>query len=166
MTHKTPKILLATLALAASWAALAGGDDRDSRCDEQPFIGVFRPQSTVVSQDPQRCPATHPLLFTISGKAQTTAGPLDFVQSHCEDYAHTSFRRGVSKMTAVDGDVLFGTYKGQIVLSPDGSYVVVDGSYANIGGTGKFARAHGKGTSAGTIDFSTGEIILAVTGGL
>jgi len=163
MTHKTSKTLLATLALAASWATLAGGDDR---CDDQAFIGVFRPQTTVVSADPQRCPATHPLLFTISGKAQTTVGPLDFVQSHCEDYAHTGFRRGVSKMTAVDGDVLNGTYRGQIVLSPDGTYVVIDGTYANTGGTGKFSRAHGKGLSAGTISFVSGEIILAVTGTL
>jgi hypothetical protein len=138
------------------------GDSRSS--DQQEFIGVFRPTSTVVTADPRRCPSTHPLLFTITGKAQTTAGPLDFVQSHCEDYAHTTFRRGVSKMTAVDGDVLNGTYKGQIVLSPDGSYVVIDGNYANTGGTGKFTRAYGRGVSAGTIDFTTGEIILAVTG--
>ena len=124
MSHKTSKTLLATLAAAASWAAMAGGEY--GRNDDQEFVGVFKPQTTVVAPDPQRCPATHPLLFTISGTAKTTVGPLDFVQSHCEDYAHTSFRRGVSKMTAVDGDVLYGTYRGQILLSPDGSYVVID----------------------------------------
>ena len=62
------------------------------------------------------------------------------------------------------GVELNGTYRGQIVLSPDGSFVVIDGTFNNTGGTGKFAGARGRGVSAGTIDFATGEIILAVTG--
>lgn len=168
MTRMNSKALLATLAGAASWAALAAGDyDRAGRNNDQDFVGLFRPQSTVVATDPHRCPdRTHPLLFTITGKAQTTAGPADFIQSHCEDAAHTSFRRGFQKITAADGDVLYGVYKGQILLSPDGTYVVIDGTYANTGGTGKFADARGRGVSAGTIDFATGEIIIAVTGSL
>jgi len=160
------KALLATLAGVASFAALAAGDSGRGHRNEGGFIAVFRPQSLDWSSDAQRCPAPNPLVLTMTGRAQTTVGLADVVQIHCEDSGHTVIRGGVSKMTMADGQVLQGTYEGRIMRSADGTFVVIDGTYVNTGGTGKFARAHGKGVSAGSLDFATGDVIIAVTGSL
>jgi len=161
------KSLVATLAGILSCAALAAADSGRGSRNNHEFIAVFKPQSTVVVKDnPERCPEPHPLFFTMSGKAQSTIGEVEFVQTHCEDAAHTVFVRGDSKFTTTDGDVLQGTYEGRILHSADGKFVIVDGTWKNTGGTGKFTRARGKGVSAGSLDFATGEIIITFTGSL
>ena len=166
MIRKNSKAFLAFMAFAACWAAVAAGDSRRDRRNGAEFIAVFRPKTMEWASDPRRCPEPNPLFLTMTGKAQTTLGLVEVVQSHCEDAAHTVIHGGVSKMTAADGEVLQGTYEGKIMRSADGTFVIITGTYANTGGTGKFARAHGKGVSAGSLDFATGDIIIAVTGTL
>lgn len=166
MVRHISKALLATLAGAASFATLAAGDSGRGHRNDAEFIAVFRPQSMDWAKDPQRCPDPNPLVLTMTGKAQTTVGLADVVQTHCEDAGHTLIRGGVSKMTLANGDVLQGTYEGRITRSADNTFVIIDGTWANTGGTGKFGHAHGKGVSAGSLDFATGEVIIAARGSL
>jgi hypothetical protein len=136
----------------------------------QVFAGVFYPAfSASPTVDPQRCPASHPILFQFQGDSYTTLGYSAIAQSHCEDEAHTSFVRGQQTITMPNGDLLYGTYEGRILPTPttatDGA-LVVNGRYRNVGGTGAFAKANGKGVSVGTVNLFTGAVVIAVTGSL
>ena len=160
-------LLPAALLLLAPLAANAGGDSTD---DGVPFVGVFHPIVTGFSVDPIRCPdASHPLALTFTGEADTTLGHVTFTQSHCEDFTHTSFRRGLQVITIADGSQLSGTYHGQLLPTPttaiDGK-LIIDGVYRNTGGTGTLSKAHGMGISAGVVDTTTGAAEVAVSGTL
>lgn len=165
MKASVNRTLPAILLMGAAAMAFAGTEDGSSRFGAD-LLGVFRPETMNFSIDPQRCPdASHPLLAQITGTAHTNLGTAPFVQSHCEDFAHTSFRRGQMTLTTSSGDQLFGTYKGQLVASGDG-IILVDGHYEDVGGTGTLANSHGNGVSVGTINTLTGEIIIALKGTL
>ena len=153
--------------LAASFTTLA--DDVLGDGKPQVFAGVFYPAILAVTIDPQRCPATHPVLFHFEGDSNTTLGHATIAQSSCEDCEHTSFVRGQQTITAPNGDLLYGTYEGKILPTPttatDG-VLVVKGAYRNTGGTGAFAKANGKGATVGTVNVVTGAAVIAVTGNL
>ena len=160
--------LIATLVL--SLPGLAFGDDIQGDRRDTPFIGVFYPIVTGFAIDAQRCPdPSHPILLSFSGSAQTTLGRAEFTQSHCEDSAHTSFRRGVQTITFDNGWQLFGTYRGQLFVTPTTSLdakLIIGGHYRNAGGTGPLATANGGGISAGTVDANTGAAVVTVSGTL
>jgi len=166
MRTKLALCLLATSLLAAPSVVLAG-EDGHSRAD---FIGVFYPAVTVVAVDPTRCPdASYPLLLTFAGEAFTNVGHATFTQSHCQDFAQTSFRRGEKIVTFASGDQLFGVYHGDLLPTPttgsDGK-VVIDAVYRNVGGTGAFSTMHGTGTSAGLVDAASGSAVITEIGTL
>ena len=152
------------------WVALAS-DDRDGGNGRKvPFIGVFHPVVTGISIDPARCPeASHPFLFSFQGEAYTTVGRATFEQSHCEGVDHTSFRRGEQTITFATGDKLFGAYSGLLLATPttatDGR-LIIDGTYRNLGGTGRLTNAGGRGVSAGVVDTSNSSAEVTVTGTL
>lgn len=134
------------------------------------FAGVFFPAfSAAPTLDPDRCPATHPILFHFQGDSNSTLGYAAIAQSHCEDDEHTSFVRGLQTITTQNHDELHGTYEGRIWPTPttgtDGA-LVVEGRYRNVGGTGAFAKAKGKGISVGTVNVFTGAVVIAVSGDL
>jgi hypothetical protein len=109
------------------------------------------------------------MLFQFEGEAQSTLGPAHFTQSHCADMALTSLRRGKQAITTANGDVLYGVYQGQLLRTPTtavDNLLIIDGVYQSTGGTGAFAQAHGKGTSAGTVNTRTGESIVAMSGAI
>jgi hypothetical protein len=162
------KSMLATLLLTASCATLA--DDGRGGGKPQVFAGVFYPAfSAWPMYDPERCPATHPILFQFLGDSYTTLGYAAIAQSHCEDEGHTSFVRGKQTITTGNDDRLYGTYEGKILPTPttgsDGA-LVVRGHYRNAGGTGAFSKANGKGVTVGTVNLFTGAVVIAVTGDL
>jgi hypothetical protein len=165
--HLTEPCLAALLATLA-WGVYAS----DSQANQRPveFIGVFQPGVPSFALDPQRCPdPTHPLLLTFQGEAYTTLGHATFEQSHCEGFDHTSFRRGVQTITLGSGDQLLGTYSGLLHDTPttavDGR-LIIDGTYRNMGGTGRFKFAHGSGISMGTVDTTKGLALISVSGTL
>lgn len=154
---------------AGAPTALGAHEDGRDRHDEdgKDFIGVFYPVPVVVRQfDANACPASHPYYFEFRGVAMTNVGRGTFVQHHCEDAQDTSFVRGRQTIT-FDGGVLEGTYSGTILVNnaPSG-YLIVDGSYRNQGGTGRFAHAHGRGISAGLIDLVKQQFTVTVSGAL
>jgi hypothetical protein len=169
MLARFPKSMLAILLLIASCATLA--DDGRSTDKQRQLIGVFYPRLTQPPSPffPDRCPDSHPLLFQFEGESQSTLGPAHFTQSHCADMALTSFRRGKQAITTANGDVLYGVYQGQLLRTPTttvDSLLIIDGVYQSTGGTGAFAKAHGKGISAGTVNTQTGESVVAVSGAI
>ena len=156
--------LFAASLVAIPLVAVADGHSRST------FIGVFYPAITAVAVDPTRCPdASHPLLLTFAGDAFTTLGHATFTQSHCQDFAQTSFRRGEKVVTFANGDQLFGVYHGDLLPTPttgsDGK-VVIDAVYRNVGGTGAMSTMHGTGTSAGLVDAATGSAVVTESGTL
>ena len=164
MTNPCLPLLLGTLALGVSPSA--------GQANQRPvdFVGVFHPGVPSLTLDRQRCPdPTHPLLFTFQGEAYTTAGHARFEQSHCEAADHTSFSRGLQTISFDDGDQLFGRYSGLLHVTPttqvDGR-LIIDGTYRNTGGTGRFRFAHGSGISAGAVDTMTGIAVISVSGTL
>jgi hypothetical protein len=167
MSTVISKSMLAALLLTASCATLA--DDGVGGGKPKVFAGVFYPAIRAVTIDPQRCPATHPILFQFEGDSNTTLGYAAIAQSHCEDFEHTAFVRGQQTITAPNGDMLHGTYEGKILPTPttgtDGA-LVVSGHYRNAGGTGAFAKANGKGVTVGTVNLFNFGVVIAVTGDL
>jgi hypothetical protein len=167
MSTVISKSMLAAVLLTASCATLA--DDGQGDGKPQVFAGVFYPAILAVTIDPQRCPATHPILFQFEGDSNTTLGYAAIAQSHCEDFEHTAFVRGQQTITAPSGDLLYGTYEGKILPTPttaNDGVLVVRGQYRNAGGTGAFAKANGKGVTVGTVNLSTFAVLIAVTGDL
>ncbi len=164
----TTKLLIAAVSVAAQATAAADDDRRGGHSKE--FVGVFYPAIVAVTFDAQRCPDTsHPILFSFAGTAQTTLGRAQLEQSHCEDFEHTSFRRGVETLTFADGTQLFGRYQGDLLPTPTTSVdglLIVSGTYRNTGGTAGLSRARGKGISAGTVDTRTGAAVITVSGTL
>jgi hypothetical protein len=163
------KLMLTALLLIASCATLA--DDGRSGDKQRQLIGVFYPRMTQPPSPffPDRCPNSHPLLFQFEGESQSTLGPAHFTRSHCADMALTTFRRGEQAITTANGDVLYGAYQGQLLRTPTSAtdgLLIIDGVYQSTGGTGAFAKAFGKGISAGTVNTRTGESIVAVSGAI
>lgn len=168
MSTLITKAIFTAMLLTATCATLA--DDGLGGGKPQVFAGVFYPAfSAPPVLDPARCPATHPILFQFQGHSNTTLGYAAIAQSHCEDYEHTSFVRGLQTITTQNGDMLHGTYEGKILPTPttgsDGA-LVVSGQFRNTGGTGVFAKANGKGVTVGTVNLFTGAVVIAVTGDL
>jgi hypothetical protein len=162
-------VLIGSSLLALSCPAFADGE-RHGDTRQKEFIGVFYPVVTGITLDVQRCPdPTHPILLSFAGSAQTTFGRAQFEQSHCEDQAHSSFRRGVQTITFDGGWQLFGRYHGRLLPTPTSgvdNLLIVSGKYRNAGGTGPFATAHGEGMSAGTVNVTTGAATVTVSGTL
>lgn len=161
---------LATTALATFISPTITADNRDRRPAPIDFIGVFHPVFAGAAMDPQRCPdRSHPFLFRFTGEAYTTLGHATFEQSHCEALDHSSFRRGEQTITFDNGDLLYGAYSGELLVTPttatDGR-VIADGIYRNRGGTGRLQHAHGRGISMGVVDTTTGAAEITVSGTL
>jgi hypothetical protein len=168
MSTQFRKSIFVAVLVAASGATLA--DDGRGGGKPQVFAGVFYPAIIAMTMPgPQRCPDTHPILFQFEGDSYTTLGFATIAQSHCEDFEHTSFVRGQQTITTQDRDELHGTYEGRIWPTPttesDGA-LVVGGRYRNVGGTGAFSKANGKGVTVGTVNLYTGAVVIAVTGDL
>ena len=165
---------LTTLVLAGLAAALPLATTSSQKPEQLPprradFVGVFQARLVGFSPGSNRCPDSHPNLLSFTGEAQTTLGHATFQQSHCEDDSHTSFRDGEETITFDDGQMLFGTYHGSILPTPTTPFdqrVIIDGSYRNTGGTGRFEHVRGHGISAGAVDITTGSAIVAVSGTL
>jgi hypothetical protein len=60
------------------------------------------------------------------------------------------FHDGVWIWTAANGDILQGTYSGQLVFNPTGGYFEIHGYFYVDGGTGRFQHATGEGPASGT----------------
>jgi hypothetical protein len=160
--------LLFTISLGLTAMTAAAGDGRKDR--PVPFLGVFHPVFAGGGIAPDRCPdPSHPLLLTFTGEAYTTLGRAKFEQSHCEAADHSSFRRGLQTITFENGEMLFGTYRGDLLPTPttvtDGR-LIIDGTYHNQGGTGSLKDARGSGISAGVVNTSTGGAEVTVSGTL
>jgi hypothetical protein len=167
MTSVIRSSLIASIALLTAISTLAD-DRRNER--RTAYVGIFLPVPTGASVDPVRCPdATHPILLSFSGTAQTTEGAATFVQSHCANPEGTSFTRGLQDTTLASGWKMTGTYAGRILPTPstptDG-VVILDGRYRNTGGTGPYVRATGSGVAAGAINTRTGASSVTVSGTL
>jgi hypothetical protein len=165
--HSTIRALAVVLTLLP-WGAHASENPANQRPVD--FIGIFHPGVPGFSFDRARCPEpSHPLLLTFRGEAYTTVGHARFEQSHCEDFEHTSFRRGVQTIKFDNGDELLGAYSGALLPTPttatDGR-LIIDGMYRNTGGTGRFKHADGHGISIGTVDTMTGLAVVSVSGTL
>jgi hypothetical protein len=67
------------------------------------------------------------------------------------------------------GDVLFGTYRGSLLPTPttdsDGR-LIMTAPTATPGGTGRLTNAFGHGRSIGTVDTTTGQAVVSVSGTL
>ena len=101
--------------------------------------------------------------------AQTILWRAQLEQSHCEDFEHTSFRRGIQTLTLADGTQLFGSYRGELLATPTTSVdglLIIRGTYRNTGGTAGLSKARGTGISACTADTRTGAAVVAVSGTL
>jgi hypothetical protein len=168
----TRSILAAALTVPCVVLASDGSADhgRDGKPRDVTLIAVYQGQLTGFGLDPSRCPdASHPVLLTLEGDADTTLGHGTYTQSHCEDEAHTSFRRGEFTLVLDTGDELNAVYSGQILGTPttasDGK-VIIDGAYRNTGGTGRLKRAHGRGLTAGVVDTTSGAVQITTVGTL
>jgi hypothetical protein len=163
--RKTKK---AAMALGMALATASAQPTEDAR--EPVFVGVFQPAIERVTRDPLRCPdATHPLLFQLRGTAQTSLGAAALVQSHCEDEAHTSFRRGEQLLTLGTGPSISGVYEGRIRATPstaaDG-VLILEGRYRHTGGSGLAERPNGSGITAGSVNTKTGAVLITISGTL
>lgn len=109
-----------------------------------------------------RCAPLLTIVSTGSGNA-TQLGRFTIVQSHCVNPATFAFTDGEATMTAANGDLLYGTYSGQLTPIAPPVFGLL-GHFAHAGGTGRFVNATGEGVATGTLNFATGEAILDLDG--
>lgn len=109
-----------------------------------------------------RCAPLLTVVSTGSGNA-TQLGRFTIVQSHCVNPATFAFTDGEATMTAANGDLLYGTYSGQLIPIAPPVFEIL-GRFSHAGGTGRFANATGEGVATGTLNFATGEAVLELDG--
>jgi hypothetical protein len=111
--------------------------------------------SVLVSEAPSPACGPGQVLVQIEGRGVAThLGAYTAVRQHCFDFALSAIQAGAFTFTAANGDVVSGTYAGELVFTPGGS-ILIDVSWEITGGTGRFAGASGSGLSHGTFDPTT-----------
>jgi hypothetical protein len=132
----------------------------------RPWKESYRASGTIAPD--AKCTAPLLLERDAGGGIATHIGKYTIVNSHCVDPSTGALTGGTFVKTAANGDQLFGTYVGTATVvqppSPVGIFSV-SGTITFTGGTGRFARATGSTTMAGTeqADFSQAPVPTQVT---
>ena len=101
----------------------------------------------------------------IHGGLQHYTGRFTDAQHHCIYANSLIFDKGQFVFTAADGDLLVGSYYGDLVPADNtGVLFEVQGHWVISGGTGRFANATGSGLASGPLNSSTGLVNLELVG--
>jgi hypothetical protein len=157
------RFLLIPLLLACFAAVFISIPTPAAARDLVPFKATFTGSSTSAPGFP--CAA---LRSDIAGGGHAThLGNFTTVQHHCFDPADPTlaFTDGFYTFTGANGDTIFGTYHGHLVLI-DGPVFAIVGEFTIEGGTGRFVGATGGGTASGTLNVATGVTTVMLDGAI
>ncbi len=138
---------------------------KSSSAQERPFRASGPEAVTFEGPDEDVCGAAR-LKVNVEGTGEAThLGEYQISRRHCFNPGNTppTFEDGIFEMTAANGDVLTGSYDGELgdVLEVDENgnpiVIVIDAPYVITGGTGRFANAEGAGETEGIFNLQTQE---------
>jgi hypothetical protein len=98
------------------------------------------------------------LVLEVTGTDYAThLGNYNSHSRECFDPATGVVTGGSFTLTAANGDIVFGTYSGQVSPTGDSNVLAYDDPGVITGGTGRFARASGIVTQSGLANLETGQ---------
>ncbi len=160
------RMFWATALVAAVCLAVAAPAAADSA---RPFGGHDRVADTFLA--PTTCPQGALWRYAATGTGWFLHLGLSSVSvTHCTFFDMASgtgtFGPGTITITAADGDELRLVHRGtfSLVMTPDGLTSAFDMTWVVAGGTGRFARATGSGTTQGSSLLSTGVTMASYQG--
>ena len=155
--------VLIPLLLACFAAVFISATTPAAARDLVPFKATFTGSSTSSPGAP--CAALALRSDILGGGHATHLGNFTTIQHHCFDPGDPTFAftEGFYTFTGANGDTIFGTYHGHLVLI-DGPVFAIVGEFTIEGGTGRFVGATGGGTASGNLNVATGVTTVMLDG--
>ena len=122
--------------------------------DQVPFVATFT--SSVPGGSLPTCDSGLVPLASVGTGQATHLGRFAATQSQCLNPGAFAFSSGHFTLTGANGDTIFGTHYGQLVVTSP-TTATINGVFVITGGTGRFSGATGGGVATGTLDLTTQE---------
>jgi hypothetical protein len=150
-----PKAYIGLLALAALALPMPAAAD-----DQRPLKGSEGGTFQVLGP----CGTSGVVIDVTGGGTSTQLGNYRSHYRECLAPATGAVTGGTFRLTAANGDTVFGTYSGQAIPTGTPDVVTYDDPGTITGGTGRFAGESGTVTQSGLANLATGEYKGTIVG--